>query len=161
MHLLKQYGVCNHPDLQGKAIRLKKRGAGFLPHADCSGPVKKPGGKSKYNNKKVTVNGITFDSQDEYERFLELQAMEKTGQIKNLQYHKRYVLIDKSKYGREITYEPDFVYEVTATGETIVEDFKSPVTKTRVYNLKKRLLAERYGIIVQEVMKSRKTKKGK
>lgn len=161
MHLLKEYGVCNHPDLKGNAVRLKRRGAGFVRRQDCAGPVKKPGKKSKYNNKKVTVNGVTYDSQDEYERFCELRLMEQAGIINKLKYHERFVLIDKSKYGREIAYEPDFVYEMADSGEKIVEDFKSKPTKTRLYNLKKRLMAERYGIIIQESMKNKPNKKKK
>lgn len=161
MHLISEYGVCNHPKYKGNAQRLQKRGKGFVRLPDCDGPAKKPG-KTKYNNKKVTVDGVEYDSQDEYGRFRELQLMEQAGLIKNLRYHERYILFKKSKWGREIAYEPDFVYETTDSGETIVEDFKCAATKTRLYRLKKRMMAEFFGIVVQESMKSKtKAKKGK
>ena len=40
---------------------------------------------TKYHNRKVKVNGMTFDSQREYERFCELNLLQKAGVIQNLQ----------------------------------------------------------------------------
>ena len=77
--------------------------------------------------------------------------MEKTGIISDLQYHKKYILIEKNENGREIAYEADFVYN--KDGNTIVEDTKSEPTKTRLYKLKKRLLLEKYGIKISEYVK--------
>lgn len=39
----------------------------------------------------------------------------------------------------------------TEDGKKVVEDTKSEATKTPLYRLKKRLLAERYGIKIKEV----------
>jgi len=36
-------------------------------------------------------------------------------------------------------------------GKMVVEDTKSPATKTPVYRLKKRLLAEQRGIVIKEI----------
>lgn len=102
--------------------------------------------KSKYNAKKVTVDGITFDSKKESKRYLELKAMEKVGAIQKLQLQVPFVLIEKSKYGRSIKYVADFVYN--KNGSKIVEDVKG--VKTPVYKLKKRLMAEKYGIVILE-----------
>lgn len=102
--------------------------------------------KSKYNAKKVTVDGITFDSKKESKRYLELKAMEKVGAIQKLQLQVPFVLIEKSKYGRSIKYVADFVY--IKNGSKIVEDVKG--VKTPVYKLKKRLMAEKYGIVILE-----------
>ena len=49
-------------------------------------------------------------------------------------------------YGRAIKYVADFVYE--ENGQTVVEDVKG--VKTPVYKLKKRMLAEKYGIVIKE-----------
>lgn len=117
---------------------------------------------NKYHAKKTIVDGITFDSKAEAKRYMELRLLEKQGKIRCLRLQVPYVLIEKSKYGREIKYIADFVYdEVNSSGErtkdgiifsyerkTIVEDCKG--FKTDVYRLKKRLLAERYGIEIKE-----------
>lgn len=102
--------------------------------------------KSKYHAKKTVLDGITFDSKKEAKRYLELKAMEKVGTIKNLQLQVPFILIEKSKYGRSIKYVADFVYN--RNGSKVVEDVKG--VKTPVYKLKKRLMAEKYGIIVLE-----------
>jgi hypothetical protein len=39
---------------------------------------------SKYNSRKTTVDGITFDSKKEARRYLVLKKMEQDGEIKNL-----------------------------------------------------------------------------
>lgn len=106
-------------------------------------------GKPKYNNKIINSNDGKFDSQLEYYRWLELKTLERLGQIKELKRQEKFVLIDKSKYGRQITYVADFTY--MQGNVLVVEDTKSKATKTRVYTLKKRLMAERYGIVIKEV----------
>lgn len=101
---------------------------------------------SKYHAQKTTVDGITFDSKKEAMRYQELKLLQRAGEIKNLQLQVPYVLIEKSKYGRTIKYIADFVYE--EKGQVVVEDCKG--FKTDTYKLKKRLLAEKYGIEIKE-----------
>ena len=105
--------------------------------------------KPKYGNKTITTTDGKFDSQLEYYRWCELVLLEKAKQITDLKRQVKFVLIDKSKYGREISYMADFTY--IQGDKLIVEDTKSTATKTRLYCLKKRLLAERYGIVIKEV----------
>lgn len=102
---------------------------------------------NKYHAKKTVVDGITFDSKAEANRFCELRLLEKSGKIKNLQRQKKYILVQKSMYGREISYRADFVY--TEGDRKIVEDVKG--VRTPVYKLKRRLMAEIYGIVIREV----------
>lgn len=102
--------------------------------------------KSKYHATKVELDGITFDSKKEAKRYDELKVLEKLKVISNLRLQVPYVLIEKSQYGRSIKYLADFVY--TRNGETVVEDCKG--MRTPVYRLKKRLMAEKYGIIILE-----------
>lgn len=72
--------------------------------------------------------------------------MERAGLIKKLRLQVPFVLVDKSCYEREIKYVADFVY--IENDAEIVEDVKG--VKTPVYRLKKRLMAERYGIKIKE-----------
>lgn len=104
--------------------------------------------ENKYHAKKTTVNGITFDSKWEAERYNQLSAMEQSGQIKNLQRQVRFVLQDgyinnKGKKIKPIYYFADFQY-TDKDGNKIVEDTKSPATKTDVYKLKKKLFEAKF-----------------
>lgn len=120
--------------------------------------------KSKYSNKKITVNGITFDSKREYNRFCELVLLERAGQIQNLQMQVEFELIPTQreilpgvdgngnrKLGKVIErpckYKADFVY--TENGKTVVEDTKG--YRTTDYIIKRKLLLWRYGIRIKEV----------
>ncbi len=102
---------------------------------------------SKHHAVRTEIDGIVFDSKHEAKRYQELRLLERAGEIINLRLQAPYILIDKSKYGRAIKYIADFVYE--HNGITVVEDAKG--VKTPVYCLKKRMMAERYGIEIQEV----------
>lgn len=151
-YLVGKLGFCTRPELNNHAKKLMriKETEYFLKECDREFGTQKK--KNKYGAKKVEVDGVLYDSQLEYERFCELSLLQKAGQISKLQYHKQYVLIDKSENGREIDYEADFVYQ-DKNGKTVVEDVKSKPTKTRLYALKKRLMLERYGIKIKEYMK--------
>ena len=110
-------------------------------------------GKSKYNNSKVTYQGLTFDSKKEFEYYLILKDKEKRGLVFNL---KRQVPLeiqpaftDKSGVKhRAITYKADFVYTDRVSGKVKYIDVKG--FRTEVYKLKKKLLAYK-GIIIEEV----------
>lgn len=109
----------------------------------------------KVNAKKIKFGGITFDSIAEKNRYVVLRRKESDGEISNLEVHKPFILIDKSRFGRAIKYEADFVYERLdgSTAVVVVEDVKSEYTrKFPIYRLKKRLFAERYGIEITEVI---------
>lgn len=101
---------------------------------------------NKYKTKKTIVDNITFDSKKEANRYCELRLLERAKVISNLQLQVTYILIPKSKYGRAIKYVADFVYE--ENNQVIIEDVKG--VKTPVYRLKKRLMAEQFGIAIKE-----------
>jgi Protein of unknown function (DUF1064) len=104
---------------------------------------------SKYRNRKAEYNGIQFDSQKEMKRYQELLLLEQAGQIRSIQLQPRYdLVVNGNKIG---FYRADFCYEDVATGTLIVEDVKSPATKTPVYQLKKKLVKAIYGIEIHEV----------
>ena len=99
--------------------------------------------KSKYNNKKTVVNGITFDSSKECKRFLELSLLQNNGVIKNLERQKRFQLVPKTKDEKAIFYLADFVYE--EKGRQICEDVKSAITrKNSTYIIKRKLFKYLY-----------------
>lgn len=95
---------------------------------------------SKYRNKKVVIDGYTFDSLKEGERYRVLKQFEIMGTIKHLTPHPRISLhLFDSKgcphsLGRR--YTPDFSYYDVVTGEHVLEDVKSQFTaKDRAFCL--------------------------
>ena len=104
------------------------------------------GTTSKYHAKHMVIDGHNFPSQKEAKRYEELKLMEKAGEIKGLKLQVAFPLVKKSEHGREIRYYADFVYY--ENGSLVVEDTKG--FKTDVYKLKKRLMAELYGINIKE-----------
>lgn len=130
--------------------------------------------RSKYGNRKAVVDGITFDSRKEANRFQELRMLERAGKIKALERQVKYVLIPtqreasfevyksgpnkgRRKTGKviehECNYVADFVY--TQDGETVVEDvkgYRDPSSAAYAkFVIKRKLMLERYGIRVKEV----------
>lgn len=107
---------------------------------------------SKYGAKKVTTaTGQTFDSVREYQRFCELNLMQRAGVISDLECQVKFELIPSQKVGgkvwRPTTYVADFVY--MENGKKVVEDAKG--MKTEVYRIKKKLMLHVHGIEVKEV----------
>lgn len=108
------------------------------------------GGRSKYHAKKTCVDGITFDSRREADRYLVLKSMEEDGAIENLRRQVRYELVPAfdvdGKHYRPVYYVADFVY--VEDGKEVIEDVKGMVTD--VYRLKSKLFARRYGKVIKE-----------
>lgn len=104
---------------------------------------------SKYKNKKTIVDGIPFDSLKEARRYKELKLLVRGGAIKDLELQPVFKLIPtirtEQETLKEILYIADFKYYNCRKKRVIVEDVKSKGTKTRVYNLKKRLFILKYG----------------
>lgn len=107
-------------------------------------------GASKYHAKKTTVDGITFDSRREADRYLVLKGMEEEGAIEDLRRQVRYELVPAfdvdGRHYRPVFYVADFVY--VEDGKEVVEDVKG--MRTDVYKLKSKLFARRYGMSVKE-----------
>lgn len=111
----------------------------------------------KYGNRKVQIDGYTFDSVHEGNRYSELKYMLLAGEITDLELQKQYELQEAfrnkmtGKMERPIYYRADFVYKVVATGETVIEDAKSEATrKDKVYRLKRKMMAYK-GLYIKEV----------
>lgn len=109
----------------------------------------------KFNSKKVTIPGRTFDSRKEYDRYCELLLLERGGYISDLKLQVKYVVIPAQKdesgkvLERECSYIADFVYFDQKAQRTVVEDTKG--FKTKDYIIKRKLMLERYGIRIREV----------
>ena len=118
---------------------------------------------SKYNAVKTEYNGMTFDSKRELRRYMELETLEKNGEISNLRRQVKYVLIPTQRepdiigkkggvkkgkvIEKECAYTADFVYE--EDGETVVEDSKG--FRTKDYAIKRKLMLYVHGIKIREV----------
>lgn len=124
--------------------------------------------RSKYGNRKTVVDGITFDSKKEANRFRELQLLERAGKITALQRQVKYVLIPTQRefsneiykkgahqghfkpgkvLEKECSYIADFAY--FQDNKYVVEDTKG--VRTEAYKIKRKLMLERYGIKAKEV----------
>lgn len=107
---------------------------------------------SKYHAKKTVVDGITFDSRKEADRYLVLRGLEEDGSIEDLRRQVRYELVPAfdadGKHYRPVFYVADFVYVDKETGKEVVEDVKG--VRTDVYKLKSKLFARRYGMSIRE-----------
>lgn len=118
--------------------------------------------ENKFNARKTVVDGITFDSKREAERYRALVLLQSAGEITDLKLQVPFELLpaqyaetgETYKRGenaghpkmkcieRSLTYIADFVYTRTADGKTVVEDVKG--MKTKEYIIKRKLFRWRY-----------------
>lgn len=113
-------------------------------------PIRLPGPKKhKYRAKRTEVDGISFASQKEANRWCELKVLERAGKVINLERQPRFELIVN---GRKVgKYVADFRYfeKRGELWEPVVEDVKG--FHTEIYKMKKELMLATRGIEVQEV----------
>lgn len=110
---------------------------------------------NKYHNRKIEIDGITFDSAKEARRWQELKLLERAGEIYDLQRQVPFVLIpvQKDESGkvieREVKYIADFTYKEKGSLRRTVEDAKG--MKTKEYIIKRKLMLHRFGLRIKEV----------
>lgn len=109
---------------------------------------------NKYHNTKVIYNGIKFDSKKEMQRYKELELLESTDYICNLELQKKFLLQEgytnaKGKKIRPIYYIADFYYYDYIDNKWVVEDTKG--VRTDVYKLKKKLFEYKYNLTIDEL----------
>ena len=127
------------------------------------GGASKPS-ESKYHNEPDSRGSLRFDSKKEAKRYDELMLLLKAGKIRNLRLQVQYTLQDsyitpEGVRVRAIRYVADFSYERPTLPDRdgvvywlpVVEDVKSRATKTAQYEMKKKLLLERFNISITEV----------
>jgi hypothetical protein len=88
--------------------------------------------RSKMRNVKATYKGINFDSLSEIGRYVQLEMLEKAGQVRNIETQVRYdcyAWVDGEVCGKKVCfYKADFRYEMRRMLDkewtTVVEDVK-------------------------------------
>lgn len=134
---------------------------------------------NKYHNRKVTWDGLTFDSEKERDRYKVLKAAQERGEIRGLRCQVEYELIPKQTRPvlrvlrtktkveercaeRAVKYMADFVYakpEPDGTWQAIVEDVKGAggrgrfSTQTKDFVIKRKLMLYVHGIVLKVVTK--------
>lgn len=101
---------------------------------------------SKYRSRKTEVDGITFDSRKEANKYCELKMLKQAGMITDFELQPEFELQpgyrDKNgKWVRPIKYIADFRVHYP-DGRVVVIDTKG--YKTKEYQLKKKMLLYRY-----------------
>lgn len=121
--------------------------------------------KSKYGSKKVSYDGLEFDSKKEMYRYIRLKSMQEEGLISDLRLQVPFELIPavyveetvqlKTKVKtvtkcvqRATYYLADFVYRDKDENE-VVEDVKG--MRSEKYLLKKKMMRAFLGITIKEV----------
>lgn len=103
----------------------------------------------KYNARQTVVDGITFPSRKQANRYQELMLLLKAGEIMNLELEKTIPLIVNGQL--ICKYRCDFVYIKLpwhSTGSVVYEDVKGYATNE--YRLKKKLMKAIYNIEILE-----------
>ena len=99
---------------------------------------------SKYHNRKVTLDGLSFDSVAEAGRYGELRLRWLAGEIINLEVHPRLLLVPafvrvvegKRRTSRPRHYIADFSYQIRDSYR-VIEDVKGgKATQTALWSLK-------------------------
>jgi len=109
--------------------------------------------KSKYGSRKVTKDGIVFDSVRECNRWTELKLLERAGHISGIQRQVKFQLLPSQKIDgkvveRPVFYVADFFYK-DKDGNVVVEDTKG--FKTKDYIIKRKLMLHVHGIRIKEI----------
>lgn len=109
--------------------------------------------RQKYSAQRVAVDGISFDSKKEANRYQELKMLERAGHIADLRLQVPIMLEGRegpllTRTGKHMRITVDFVYVDRANGLTIFEDAKG--MPTRDYEVR-RAVAAAQGVEVVEV----------
>ena len=105
---------------------------------------------TKYNNRKVCIDGVVFDSKREAARYRELKLLERAGEIAELRLQVPFTLLPKQPGEQAVKYIADFSYlDKRQDWAQVVEDTKG--VKTPLYVVKRKLMLQVYGIKIKEV----------
>lgn len=132
--------------------------------------------RNKYYSKKISADGMIFDSKKEFKRWNELRLLEKTGQIRDLKRQVKFVLIPAQRepdtrgpkggikpgrlLEREVSYVADFTYvenlpfaDEADTGVLVVEDVKGykDGAAYSIFKIKRKMMLYFHGIRIREV----------
>jgi hypothetical protein len=99
--------------------------------------------RNKFGAKRTIVDGITFHSKAESERYKVLRSKQANRQVQELTLQPSFVLWTVGSLKQPVklcTYKADFMYR--EKGKWIVEDYKG--TKTAMYNMKRKMFLLQY-----------------
>ena len=128
--------------------------------------------KGKYNNTKVEIDGIKYDSKKESQRNAYLELMQKQGLISDLKRQVVFELIPtiyedkvvhlktkdkivKRVAQKAVTYKADFTY--IKDGQLVVEDVKASASYAaldKTFILKEKMMRYFHGIVIKRVYKA-------
>ncbi|SRR5258706_11839439 len=100
----------------------------------------KKSSRNKYNARKTVVDGITFASKREAERYSELRLREYVGEIRELRLQVKFPI--KVEGEKICDYVADFCYYETRTNLPVIEDCKG--FRTPAYRIKAKLILAIY-----------------
>ncbi|MBC1974544.1 DUF1064 domain-containing protein [Listeria booriae] len=110
-----------------------------------SSSTRRPNTQSKYNNKKTTIDGFTFDSKAEAAYYVHLKLLKKAGEVECFKLQPRYLLQEaftkNRKEFRKIEYVADFEVKYK-DGHTEIIDIKG--VKTDAFKIKQKLFERKY-----------------
>ena len=105
--------------------------------------------RNKHGNKKITVDGVTYDSIKEANYHQELYRRLQAGEVERIIYHPRFDIVVAGVYIGKYTADFKF-YDLTTQQEMIV-DVKGPSTrKNTAYRLRKKLVEAIYNTVITE-----------
>jgi len=106
---------------------------------------KLPSKNAKYYAQKTVIDGITFDSKKEAQKYLELKLLQRAGEVIEIELQPEFVLQEayryKGKKVRAVTYRADFRVRYR-DGREVIIDTKG--YRTKEYLIKRKLLLARY-----------------
>lgn len=105
------------------------------------GILPKTESKSKYNSKKITVDGIKFDSRAEANYYCNLKILLRTGEITGFCRQARFIITEGKNGENGTEYVTDFVV-FYPNGTYRIIDVKG--VKTEVFKLKVKSFREKY-----------------
>lgn len=103
----------------------------------------------KYRNIPVELDGHKFPSKAEARRYGELKLLARANEIRDLELQPQFLFEHNGV--RIGSYKADFAYRLKHSDQRIIEDVKSPASKTQAYQLRKRMMLAFHGIEVREV----------
>ena len=105
--------------------------------------------RPRFLNRKTVVDGVEFDSKGEAARYHALRLLQRIGDIRDLERQVRFALVVNDM--RVCDYIADFTYRLRDDDTLVVEDYKSPRTRTLAdYRIKVKLMLACRGITVKE-----------
>lgn len=137
-----------NPDLLAACIKADPQFLSKYPELRDN-PEEKKKKPNKYHNRKVTIDGLTFDSGKEAARAADLIRLHLAKKIFALALQVPIPVSDDGAL-EPIIYVADFVY-LDEHLNPVFEDVKSEATKTQTYKIKRKLFKQKFGKDITEI----------